>query len=61
MARTMLLDAGLSKRYWAEAASTATYILNRCPTTPLTDKTPEELWTGKRPDLRHCVFLDAKP
>ena len=31
-ARSMLLDAALSKHYWAEAISTAAYLRNRCPT-----------------------------
>ncbi len=31
-ATSMLLDANLSKCYWAEAIATATYLKNRCPT-----------------------------
>ena len=29
---SMLLDANLPQRFWAEAVSTATYLRNRCPT-----------------------------
>lgn len=53
MARTMMLDAGLKKNYWAEAVSTAVYVLNRCPTKAIPDKTPEEAWSGKKPNLKY--------
>lgn len=43
-ARSMLLDAKLSKRYWAEAISTAVYLKNRCPTRAIQGKTPYEAW-----------------
>lgn len=53
MARTMMLDAQLPKQYWVEAASTAVHILNRCPTKAEPNKTPEEAWTEKRPNLKY--------
>lgn len=31
MSRSMLLNAKLSKRYWAKSVSTAVYLRNRCP------------------------------
>ncbi len=43
-ARSMLLDANLSKSYWAEAISTAVYIRNRCPTKAVLRMTPFEAW-----------------
>lgn len=42
----MLLDANLPKIFWAEAANTAVYILNRSFTSRLVNATPEEVWTG---------------
>ncbi|GJW03442.1 retrotransposon protein, putative, ty1-copia subclass [Tanacetum coccineum] len=45
-ARCMLSNAGLSKRFWAEAASTACYIINMSPSIPLGKKTPIEVWSG---------------
>lgn len=49
----MLADAELSKKYWAEAISTAVYLKNRVPTRAIQGATPEELWTGIKPDLSH--------
>ena len=35
----------------------ATYLLNRTPTKALKDITPEEAWSGRKPDLHHlCIF-----
>ena len=39
--------------FWAEAVSTAFYIMNRTLTTAIHDVTPEERFTGKKPDLSH--------
>lgn len=51
--RCMLISSGLSKCFWGEAATTACYLINRSPTTPLNNLTPEELWSGKPPYLGH--------
>jgi transposase InsO family protein len=54
--RSMLEDARLSKRYWAEACMTAVYIKNVSPTRALDRKlgaTPHEAWHGKKPDVQH--------
>ena len=32
---------------------TACYLVNRSPSLTLEDKTPQELWTGKKPSLSH--------
>ena len=45
----MLLDAKLSKRYWAESVSTAVYLRNHCPTKAVEGKTPYEAWFGQKP------------
>jgi hypothetical protein len=42
-ARCMLSHAGMSRRFWAEAASTACYLINMSPSIPLDKKTPIEL------------------
>src|ERR1051325_7757471 len=49
--RCMLTSAGLKKVFWAEAVSTATYLINRCPSTALDMKTPKEVWLGQPPNL----------
>ena len=52
-ARAMLLEKGLPKRFWAEAVSTAVYLLNRCPTKAVQNKTPIEAWSGRKPSAKH--------
>ena len=53
MARVLLNSKKLSKRLWAEAISTACYIINRVFLRPNTSKTPYEIWKGKRPNVSH--------
>jgi hypothetical protein len=40
----------MSKRFWAEAANTACYLINRSPSIPLNKKTPIEVWSGTPAD-----------
>ena len=48
----MLTQAGLPKRYWAEAVATASYLRNRTPTSSAQcDLIPCELWDDKTADL----------
>lgn len=48
--RCMLSNSGLAKAFWAEAASTACYIINCSPSYALDKKTPFEVWSGKPAD-----------
>eukprot|EP00253_Pinus_taeda_P023278 PITA_23278 len=50
-ARAMLHDQGLPLHLWAEACNTAVYVQNRCPHKILGMSTPEEAYSGKRPDI----------
>lgn len=59
-ARCMLQDAGLSKKYWGEAISTAAYLKNRSLTKVVYGRTPEEAWTGKKVDLSHLRVFGCK-
>lgn len=59
-AKCMLLNASLQKEYWGEALATAAYIINRSPTRSLPDMTPEERWTGSKPDLSHLKVFDCQ-
>ena len=52
MAQSMLLDAKLPKKFWAEAVSTAIYLKNRSPSKVL-NMTPFEAWHGKKPKVSH--------
>lgn len=40
-------------RFWGEATSTIIYILNRCPTKKIVEKTPHEAWTGLKSNVSH--------
>lgn len=59
--RTMLLQSGASKMMWSEAALTAVYILNRCPTRCLENlMTPAEMWLGVKPNLDKVKVFGCK-
>ena len=48
--KCMLISAGLPKVFWAEAVTTAAFFINRCPSTALNFKIPEEIWSRHPPD-----------
>ena len=52
MVRSMLSNCSLPLSLWIYALRTATYVLNRVPSKAV-PKTPYELWTGRKPSLRH--------
>ena len=51
--RAMLHDQSLPFFLWAEACSTAVYVMNTSPHRALGCKTPEEMFTGKVPEIGH--------
>ena len=52
-ARSMRLHAGLPKTLWADAVSTAAYLINRGPSVPMEFRLPEEVWSGKEVKFSH--------
>lgn len=53
-------DKSLPKQFWAEAAYTSVYLLNRLPTKAVEVKTPIEAWSGVEPSAKHLkVFGSA--
>lgn len=50
---TLLTQANLPLKFWWNAFHTATYLINRLPTTFLNNKTPFELLFHKKPDYSH--------
>ena len=57
-ARTLLIDAKLSQEFWGEEVLTATLLINRIPSRALKgNKTPFELWHGKKPQLKYLNVL----
>jgi transposase InsO family protein len=52
-ARSMLLDAALPSKFWAEAISTAAYLHRLSPSNSLEGKSPFEMLYGTKPKLHH--------
>jgi hypothetical protein len=51
--RCMLSGVKLGKEFWVEAVSIACYLVYKSPSLVLDEKTPQEVWTGKKPSLTH--------
>lgn len=51
--RTMLLSRKLPQELWGEAANAAVYLLNRLVNSNTGNKTPYELYYGKKPDCKN--------
>ena len=58
-ARAMLHDEGLPLHLWAEACNTTVYVQNRFPHKVLGMSTPEEAYSGKRPDISHLRIFGS--
>jgi hypothetical protein len=50
MVRLMMCQTDLSLSFWGYALETIAFKLNRVPTKSI-ERTPYEIWTGKRPRL----------
>ena len=59
VAQVMLHDQGLPIHLWAEACNTAVYVQNRCPHRILGMSTPEEAFSGKKPDISHLRIFGS--
>ncbi|CAL2241824.1 unnamed protein product [Prunus armeniaca] len=53
MVRSMLAKMKVPKKYWPEAVNWSSHILNRCPTHAMKSVTPEEAWSGKKPQVNY--------
>ena len=53
MTTCLLHDKGLPKKFWAKAANTTIFLLNRLPTKALQQRTPFEAWYGYKPMLKN--------
>ena len=58
-ARAMLHDQGLPIHLWAEACNTAIYVQNCCPHRVLGMSTPEEAFSGKKPNIFHLNIFGS--
>lgn len=59
-ARAMLHAKKLNLNLWAEAINSVVYILNRTGTSTVKDKTPFELWHGKKDDFGHFRIFGSE-
>jgi hypothetical protein len=51
--KAMIHDQGLPMHLWEKTSSTIVYVQNRSPHKILGNKTPEEVFTGKKPEASH--------
>ena len=59
VARAMLHDQGLPIHLWVEACNTMVYVQNHCPHRVLGMSTPEEAFSGKKPDISHLKIFGS--
>eukprot|EP00253_Pinus_taeda_P002078 PITA_02078 len=59
MARSMLQHKNIPNKFWAEAIFTVVYLLNRSPTQAVKGKTPEEVWSGRKPKISHLKVFGS--
>ena len=55
--KTMIYDQDLPMHLWAEATRTVVYVQNRISHNTLGFKTPEEMFTGKKPEVSHLKIF----
>ncbi|KAL4334613.1 hypothetical protein GQ457_07G009640 [Hibiscus cannabinus] len=72
MVRSMMSHSGLPTTFWGYALETAAFTLNRVPSKSV-QKTPHEMWTGRRPNMslmkiwgckayvKHQMFTKLEP
>uniref|UniRef100_A0A2N9FH80 Integrase catalytic domain-containing protein n=1 Tax=Fagus sylvatica TaxID=28930 RepID=A0A2N9FH80_FAGSY len=51
MVRSMLSEKQIPKNFWPEAVNWTAHVLNRSPTLAVKDMTPEEAWSGVKPNV----------
>nr|GEZ33915.1 hypothetical protein [Tanacetum cinerariifolium] len=66
MARSMMKSKNLGDEFWGEATVCACYLMNMSSTKSLSDKTPEEAWSGYKPNIKNlrtfwCVAYSHIP
>jgi len=59
MARSMLFEKKMPKKFWGEAVNTAVYLLNRLPTRAVKEKTPIEMWSNHKPSIKHLRIFGS--
>ncbi|GKA14867.1 retrovirus-related pol polyprotein from transposon TNT 1-94 [Tanacetum coccineum] len=60
MSQTMLNEQSIPQKFWCNAVDTSTYILNRILIRPFLEKTPYDLFKGKKPSLEYFKVFGSK-
>jgi transposase InsO family protein len=60
MARVMIHSRNLTQHLWGEAVNTACHIINIVYLRPETNKTPYEIWRGKKPTVKYFKTFGSK-
>jgi hypothetical protein len=60
MARVMIHSKNLAQHFWGEAVNTTCHIINRVYLRPETNKTPYEIWLGKKPTMKYFRTFGSK-
>lgn len=58
--RAMMIDAKAPLKLWGEAINTANYLSNRSINSAIDNKTPFELWVGRKPCVNHLYIFGSK-
>ena len=53
MVRSLMTRGRVPKNIWPEVVNWSVHILNRSPTFAIQNMTPEEAWSGRKPDVNH--------
>ena len=58
----MISNVGIGQGFWEEEVETTCYLINQSPTSTLVEKTPQQVWTSKKPSIKHlkCFGCDAQ-
>jgi hypothetical protein len=60
MAGVMIHSKNLAQHFWGKAVNTACHIINRVYLRPETNKTPYEIWRGKKPTVKYFKTFGSK-
>ena len=60
MARTILIESNLPRKFWAEAVNTSCYIINRVMVRLSSKKTSYEMFKGKKSSLAHFKVFGTR-
>jgi hypothetical protein len=56
----MIHSKNLAQHFWGEAVNTACHIINMVYSRPETNKTPYEIWRGKKPTVKYFKTFGSK-